>query len=85
MKDYWKEPEGKKANKKKIMFIIIAVIIIIAIIAFFAVYTQDKNFREWVDTNILQKEVNQDKLATINIVEGENPKVYAFNQYRNFK
>ena len=81
MKDYWKEPEGKKANKKKIMFIIIAVIIIIAIIAFFAVYTQDKNFREWVDTNILQKEVNQDKLATINIVEGENPKVYAFNQY----
>ncbi len=81
MKDYWKEKETKKISKKRIIYIIIIIILIIAIGAFIATYVQNKEFREWVDTNILQKEVSQDKLAIIDIAQGDTPKVYAFNQY----
>lgn len=81
MKDYWKEPGGQKLNKKRILIIVLATIIIIAIGIFIVIYVRNKEFREWVDTNILQKEVNQDKLATIEILQDENLNAYAFGQY----
>ena len=81
MKDYWKEPEIKKINKKRIAFIVIIIILASAIISFGITYTKNEEFREWADTKILQKEVNQDKLASIELVEDENPEVFAFNQY----
>ena len=81
MKDYWKEPESKKMNKKRIAITAIAAMVIIAIVVFIIIYVRDKDFREWVDTNILQKEVNQDKLVTIDIAQDENSKIYAFGQY----
>ncbi len=81
MKDYFKEPKSTSISKKRIATIIISVIIFIAIAVFIIVYVQDIQFREWVDTNILQKEVNEDKLATIEMIQDENVKVYAFAQY----
>ncbi len=81
MKDYWKEPGGQKLNKKRILITVLAIIIIIAIGIFIVIYVKNREFREWVDTNILQKEVNQDKLATIEILQDENLNAYAFGQY----
>lgn len=81
MKDYWKEPGGQKLNKKRILITVLATIIIIAIGIFIVIYVKNREFREWVDTNILQKEVNQDKLATIEILQDENLNAYAFGQY----
>lgn len=81
MKDYWKEPGGQKLSKKRILITVLATIIIIAIGIFIVIYVRNKEFREWVDTNILQKEVNQDKLATIEILQDENLNAYAFGQY----
>lgn len=80
MKDFWKEPETKKTNKRKLLITIITIILIIIVAIIGLIYSRDKEFREWFDTSILRKEVNQDKLATIEIKE-ENAKVYAFNQY----
>ena len=81
MKDYWEEQEIKKINKKKVTIscIVGTLLVIFIIVGFF--YIKNLNFREWVDKNILRKEVSQDKLATIELKEGENPTVYAFNQY----
>lgn len=45
------------------------------------IYRKNENFREWFDTQILRKEVNQDRLATISIKEEDNPQIYAYNQY----
>lgn len=81
MKNFWKEPETKKINKKRIAIIIIIAIVVIAIITIGIRYLKNENFREWFDTQILRKEVNQDKLATIDIKEEDNPQVYAYNQY----
>lgn len=81
MKDFWKEPETKKINKKRIVISIIIAIIIISSITIMIIYRKNENFREWFDTQILRKEVNQDRLATISIKEEDNPQIYAYNQY----
>jgi len=81
LKDFWKEPETKKINKKRIVISIIIAIIIISSITIMIIYRKNENFREWFDTQILRKEVNQDRLATISIKEEDNPQIYAYNQY----
>jgi len=81
MKDFWEEPEQKKVNKKKIVIAIIIAIIVISIITITIIYINNKDVREWIDKNIFRKEVMQDKVATIELKEGENPNIYAFNKY----
>lgn len=81
MKDFWKEPPTQKLNKKRITIFVIILIIIITTITITIIYVKNKDFREWFDTAILRKEVNQDQLATIDIKEEDNPQIRAFNQY----
>ena len=81
MKDFWEEQEVKKINKKKIVIISLIILLIIFIVTVAIIYTKNETFREWIDKNILRKEVNQENLASIEIKENENPTVYAFNQY----
>ena len=81
MKDFWKEPPTQKLNKKRITIFVIILIIIITTITITIIYVKNKDFREWFDTTILRKEVNQDQLATIEIKEEDNSQVQAFNQY----
>lgn len=81
MKDFWQEPEVKKVNKKKVAISIIIVIILIAIIATTVVYSNNKEVRNWIDKNILQKEKIQNNLPSIEIEETDNSNIYAFNKY----
>lgn len=85
MKDIWKEKEENivtpKINKQKLIItIIIATIAVIGIIIIGAYYT-NKPVREWVDKNIFRKEILQNKATTIELKEGQNANVYAFNKY----
>ncbi len=81
MKDFWKEPPTQKLNKKRLTIFVIIVIIIITAITITIIYVKNKEFREWFDTAIFRKEVNQDQLATIEIKEEDNSQIQAFNQY----
>ena len=81
MKDYWKEPKEKKINKKKLLLIIFIIIIAIALVALFIIYCNNKETREWIDKNILRKEVVQDRATTIELKEEQNSNIYAFNKY----
>ena len=81
MKNYWIEPKEKKLNKKKILITVLVVIIAITAIEFAIIYCQNKEAREWIDKNILRKEVLQDNAITIELKEGENENIYAFNRY----
>lgn len=81
MKDYWEEPKEKKVNKKKIATAIIVILIIAIITAISVVYLSNKEAREWIDKNILRKEVKQDNVLTIDLKEGEESSIYAFNKY----
>lgn len=81
MKDFWEEPEVKKINKKKIIIITTIIIIAISLITIIAIYINNKEARNWIDKNILQKEKTQNNLPSIEIEEGNNSNIYAFNKY----
>ena len=82
MEDYWnRDVKEKKINKKKIIISIVISIIVVALIVIIALYMTNAQIREWIDTNILRKEVLQDKVATIDLEEEQSANVYAFNKY----
>ena len=81
MRDYWEQPEKKKINAKKIVISILISIIIIAIIVLVALYISNEEFRDWIDIQVFRKEISQDRVASIELEEGQSSNVYAFNQY----
>lgn len=81
MKINWKEIIKEKDNKKTITIAIIVVILLFILMAAIIIYCVNTEIREWVDKNILRKEVRQDNVTAIELKESENPVVYAFNKY----
>lgn len=84
MKDFWEETESKnikkKINKKKILIISAIVLILTAILTTILIYIYNQPAREWIDKNILRKEVLQDNATTIELKDGQSS-IYAFNKY----
>ncbi len=84
MRDFWEEVESentkKKINKKKIIIISAIIIILIAIITITLIYIYNQPAREWIDKNILRKEVLQNNATTIELKD-EQSSIYAFNKY----
>ncbi|MCL2384083.1 MAG: DUF5711 family protein [Oscillospiraceae bacterium] len=77
-----KSEEGKKRpkikiDKKKAIRIAIIVSVILLIMTLLFVYTNNENFRSWVDTHIFRREVHEGTLPYINI--GRNTHIYAYN------
>ncbi len=79
MVDFWNQEKIKKINKRKIAIIILIVLVIIIAISLVIMYNTSSDFREWVDVNILSKQISQDSVATIDI-ESESSKICAFNK-----
>lgn len=83
MKDFWIEEQKidkKSINKKKILILMIVLILMIAFITILAMYIYNKETRNWIDKNILQKEKTQNNLPSIELEDG-NSYVYAFSKY----
>ena len=83
MKDFWEEKQGKqekKINKKKIIILVILVILLITCITIGIIYAKNEQFRNWIDINVLKKEINQENLPTIELKEDDNPTICAFSQ-----
>ncbi len=84
MKDVWKEEENlepKTINRKKVIVISSIITVIVLGIIVVGAYWTSRPVREWVDKNVFRKEVLQDKVATIELKEGQNSNIYAFNKY----
>lgn len=81
MRDFWKETEEKKVNKKKLITVIIMTILLLTFIILSIVYVNNKDARNWIDKNIFQKEKTQNSLQSIEIEESDNSSIYAFNKY----
>lgn len=79
MKDFWKE-QKKQINKKKIFLIILLLIILIALATTAILYIRVETIRDWINKNVLRKEVLQEKAVYIDL-DDENSQVYAFSQY----
>lgn len=84
MKDFWIGTEAEKPpniNKKKIIITICISILIIVLITLTIIYFSNTEARKWIDKNLLRKEVMQDNITTIELKDGNNANVYAFNKY----
>ena len=81
MKDFWEEANAKKLNSKKLIILIILILVLILLITTVIIYINNKDARNWIDRNILQKEKTQNNLPSIEIGEADNLKIYAFNIY----
>ena len=79
MNEFWETPQKKKLNKKKLAVLIIILILLISIIIIAIIYNNNKQFKNWMDKNIFNKEVMQANTNTIEL-ENENSKICAFNK-----
>lgn len=79
------DTEDKKTEKKKKapsfgkVCIVLLVIILVSIVL--ARYVTDEEFRNFVDTKVLKKEVVSENLNKIDIDSENNPSIYAFDKY----
>lgn len=80
MRDFWKEPEKKRINKRKLVISIVIILVLILFLVVVILYNANSDIRYWIDKNILNKEVLQNNTTTIDL-EDENSKVYAFNSH----
>ena len=81
MNNFWKEPKEKSINKKKIIIFATIIILFLTILTITIIYVKNKDVREWIDKNIFRKEITQNNLPFIELKEGENQEIIAFNKY----
>lgn len=77
----FKENEKKNVNKKKLILSIFIILLIIAVLVVLSFYVADKGFREWVDINILKKEVEENGLVSIDFNSDIAGNVFAYDNY----
>ena len=68
-------------NRKKIIIIIAVVVSIIALAIILAFYIFHNQFRNWIDINILRKNVSEKDIQVINLNTDKNNQVHVFNNY----
>lgn len=81
MEDFFKEEKKPKINIKKIVIVILILLLIIFLVTIFVIYCYNSNFRQWMDKNILRKEIQQGKTISIEFNEESNSSIYAFDKY----
>ena len=80
MKEFFTTEKQLRLNIKKTVFLIMVLLIVLIVGIIILVYVLNENFREWADTKILFKEIEQGKTVSIEI-QGENIQATAFDQY----
>ena len=71
----------EKYSKKSISKLLIIIFVAFAIVIISARYVTDEDFRVYVNTKILKKEVSEATLNTIELDSDTNPSVYAYDKY----
>ena len=72
---------SKKLNKKKVFGSIIILICIIICIILISLYITNTNFRNFVDSNFLKKNITENNATAIIIDKEKNPYFYAYDKY----
>lgn len=72
--------KGKMTQKNKLL-IIFAALFVIALITISIIYAVNENAREWINVNILRKEVTEEDVASIVIDTDKSQYIYAYDKY----
>ena len=71
----------RKINKKKIIITIAIALIIILFIVLIALYISQREVRNWLDINILRKNVSEQDIQTINLNTDKNNQIHVYSNY----
>lgn len=71
----------KKLNKRKVIISIIIFIIMIILVIIASLYVTNTDTRNFIDTNILRKNITNENTTFIEIKSENNPHVYAYDKY----
>ena len=75
------EDNESKNNKVKNLKISIFILLGILFAIIVARYIAEEDFRIWVDTNVLKKEIQQDSLVTVELNYNTTPNIFAYDKY----
>lgn len=68
-------------NRKKIFTISLIVLVIIVLIVLISLYLTQKNMRDWIDINILRKNLTEDDTQIINLDTDKSNQIHIYNKY----
>ena len=71
----------REINIQKILIITFSVLLIIACIIIVAMYISYESFREWVDINVLRKDINSEEVAIIDLDTDKNNQICCYSKY----
>ncbi|MNS88912.1 hypothetical protein D3C72_1229050 [compost metagenome] len=83
MKHFWLNlnENVKKINKKKVFLVLLMILLIIAILTVALSYIYNRNVREWIDYKVLNKEISQNDVNSIELKSESNSSIIAYSRY----
>ncbi len=66
---------------KKKLIILLIFLIVIGIVTVASLYISQKKFRDWIDVNILRKNITEEELPTINLNTDKQNQIYVYSKY----
>ena len=66
---------------KRIIITIFVVLLIIAAIVIFSLYIAKADFRNWVDMNVLRKDIKFENVSTIDLNTDKNNQIFCYHNY----
>ena len=73
--------KARELNRKKVAITAVVSMVLIISIVILLVYVFNRNFRNFMDTYVLMKNVIEDSVASISLDESENNYVFAYDKY----
>lgn len=71
----------RELNIRRAVIIAIIAILIIAVIVTFSLYIAEENFRKWIDSNLLRKDISSENVETISLDVGKNNQIICYSKY----
>lgn len=78
---YFDKRETKTISKTKVIGLAILILLLVSIIIIYVVYDNNVEFRKYMDTHILNKEVEEDNLKSIEITDFDKSNIFAYSDY----
>ena len=71
----------RELNIRKIVIIGFIVLAVIAIIILISLYISKEEFRNWIDINVLRKDITNEDVATIDLNTDKNNQIFCYDKY----
>ena len=71
----------RRVNIKKVLIISFSIILLIILGIIVSIYLSNENFRNWVDVNILGKDITSTDISSIDLDTDKNNQIFCYSKY----